>query len=185
MNPSAPRSLARLLRRYPAAFALGAAALALGLVDTFAYQQLHFLREARAIRQRDGEELSVLLLRGPMLREDAQRVAAATRRIDENLVAETNLAENLWYFYKIEEETRARLSELRQLSAPLADTGSPYRPVPYTLRLTGTYDQVTSFLQRIETGPRVARITSFTYSRVSPASPVVALDLALSLLGRP
>ncbi len=185
MNSPAPFSLARVVRRHPAAVGFAGAALLLAGLDALAYKQVHLLGQVHALRQHDGEEISAMLLRGPALREESEVLTAATQRIEENLVVETNLAENLWYFYKIEEDTRARLSELRQLSAPLADTGSPYRTIPYSLKLTGTYEQVAAFLHRLETGPRLTRITSFSFSRNSPDSPLVALDLGLNLLGRP
>jgi Tfp pilus assembly protein PilO len=185
MNPPAPFSFTRLVKRHRTATVFAAISLVLAVVDVLTYKQVYLLGQIHALRQHEGEEISKQLIRGPTLREESEVVATATRRIEENLVVETNLAENLWYFYKIEEDTRARLSELRQLSAPLADTGSPYRTIPYSLKLTGTYQQVSAFLYRLETGPRLARITSFSFSRASADSPVVSLDLGLNLLGRP
>jgi len=106
------------------------------------------------------------------------------RRIEDNLVVEDNLAENLWYFYKLEEQTKARLPELRQLNAPPPDTGSLYKRVPYLLKVTGTYVQVSAFLYALETGPRLANITSFGFRRREANGSMIALDLSIELLGK-
>jgi hypothetical protein len=76
-----------------------------------------------------------------------------TRRIEDNLVVEDNLAENLWYFYKIEEQTKAHMLELRPLNTIISDSKALYRRIPFSLRVTGTYEQTAAFLYAIETGP--------------------------------
>lgn len=118
------------------------------------------------------------------LEQELAEVLARTQEIEANLVDEVNLAENLVYFYTLEEQTKARLPELHQVSSPTTDKSTHYRRVPYGLRVTGTYDQVAAFLVALETGKRLAKITSFNLARTDPTGRTVALDLNVELLGR-
>jgi len=115
-----------------------------------------------------------------------ERLAAleVARRIEDNLVVEDNLAENLWYFYKIEQQTKVHIAELRPTNSVVSDTKSLYRRVPFTIRVTGTYEQTASFLYAIETGPRLAYITSLTFRRTEPDLPLVILEMNVELLGK-
>ena len=125
-----------------------------------------------------------LLVGGSTQRAELEVVRETTRRIEENLVVEANLAENLWYFYKLEEQTKARLPELHQLSSPTTDKSPLYRRVPYSLRIAGSYEQVAAFLLALETGPRLVKITGFNYARAEAVGSAMALDLNVELLGK-
>ena len=170
-----------LLRRYPFAatclfliIGSGAGAYVLsGYIDTH--------EAARIERAKEGEAMLELLVSGSTQREELAAVREAARRIEDNLVIESNLAENHFYFYKFEEQSKARLPELHPLSSPLTDAASLYRRVPYSLRVSGTYEQVTAFLFAIETGPRLANITAFSFGRRAEG---VSLELSLELLGK-
>ena len=76
------------------------------------------------------------------------------------------------------------MPELHQLNSPGTDKSPLYRRVPYTLRITGTYPQVASFLLALETGPRLVKISGFSYARADSAGSAMTLDLALELLGK-
>lgn len=172
------------LRRYGyvaacALVSLGLAALAWYLKGDYdQFETLHRQRE------KEGQEMLALLVGGSTLRQELEYVRGTTRRIDENLVTEANLAENLWYFYKLEEQTKVRLPELHQLNSPLGDKSPLYRRVPYTLRVTGTYDQVAAFLLALETGPRLVKIVTFNLTRTEPGGSALSLDIAIELLGK-
>lgn len=160
--------------------------------------------EAR-LQQRtvEGEEMFNLLAAGPRLREQFTIAQEAVARIESNLVVEANLAENLGDFYRLEQATGARLSELRQLNAALREEDAAYKAVPYSLQLEGTFAQVATYLFRLETGPRLSRLQTLTLDRreseagsAPPPAPGtggsaasapdnVALSLNLVLLGRP
>jgi len=73
---------------------------------------------------------------------------------------------------------------LRQLSSTPIDSKSPYRLIPYKLRLTGAYEQVAGFLGGLESGPRLAVINSFSFHRRETGGPVVVLELDVGLLGK-
>ncbi len=187
MNNKLFVQLGQLAARFPFCAACLGLALALAgtglwlqfdLVDLSAQQQEH---------ARDGGQMLVALARGSQLRAELAITRAAAQRINENLVVEKNVPENFWYFYKIEQDTQTTLVELQQRSAVLSDTGAPttYKRVPYALRITGPFNAVIGYLQRLETGPRFCRINSFTIQRQDPATGSVALQLDLELLGSP
>jgi len=155
-------------------------AVAIGLLSQWlARLDIEYRERAQA-----GEAMLSTLVMGPEMRRELAYVREAVHRTEENLVVESNLAENVWYFYKIEEQTKARLSDLRQLSSTLVDSHSPYRLIPYRLRLTGTYEQVAGFLGSLESGPRLAVINAFSFRRREAGGPAVVLELDVELLGK-
>lgn len=183
MNPRLEQFVA-LLRRYP--YCVGCTVLTLLLAGGAWYlsgdnEELEVTRDTRA---KEGEAMLALLVGGSTQRQELAAVRETARRIEENLVVETNLAENAFYFYKFEDLTKARLPELHPLSSPTTDASSLYRRVPYTMRIVGTYEQVVGFLYAIETGPRLANITAFGFSRREAGGTEIALDLSLDLLGK-
>lgn len=132
-----------------------------------------------------GEAALATLAASPALRETLSEVRRATARIDQSLVVETNLAENLWYFYNLEEQTRVKLRDMNQLSTPRSAGETDFKLIPYTLRVNGSFPQVLNFLQQVENGPRLAKIRSFSLNRLGQEPGDVTLQLELSLLGQP
>jgi Tfp pilus assembly protein PilO len=124
------------------------------------------------------------MISGPSVRQELAASREITRRIEDNLVVEDNLAENLWYFYKIEQQTKAHLAELRPLNSIISDSRSAFKRVPFSVRVTGTYDQVSSFLYAIETGPRLANITEMSIRRNDSLGSILMLDFNVELLGK-
>ena len=173
-----------MMRRYRYCAACVIVAIAALLGAWFLRGEIRIYQLTLSDRAKQGDETLSTLVGGSTTRQELAHVREATRRIEENLVVETNLAENLWYFYKLEEQTKVRLPELHQLSSPPNDKSPLYRRVPYTLRVTGTYEQVTSFLQALETGPRLLKITSFNFGRLDPQGATLSLDLGIELLGK-
>lgn len=183
MNPWLAQFSA-LIRRQSCGAACTVLTLLLAGAAWFLIGQNEDLERVRVDRAREGEAMLALLVGGSTQRQELAAAREAARRIEDNLVVETNLAENAFYFYKFEEQTKARLPELHPLTSPASDTSVLYRRVPYTLRIAGTYEQVWSFLYAIETGPRLANITAFGFSRRDADGTGITLDLSLELLGK-
>jgi Tfp pilus assembly protein PilO len=173
-----------LIRRWPYCAVCVLVTLLAGGGLWLLQQELGRLRVAHADRAKEGEAMLGLLVAGSTLRQELEAVREATRRIEDNLVIEANLAENLWYFYKLEEQTKARLPELHQQSSPTTDKSPLYRRVPYTLRLAGGYEQVAGFVQALETGPRLVKINGFNYARADATGATISVDLSVELLGK-
>ena len=142
------------------------------------------LDDLRGQREQEGEAALQKLVTGPPLRQELDFVRETTLRIEQNLVVEDNLAENLWYFYKIEEQSKARLRELRQLTSSQPDSDARYRKIPYSIEVVGTYSQVSTFLRAIESGPHLATISSLSLKRRDPGGIMLSMNLGLDLLGR-
>lgn len=171
------------IRRYPFCAGCIMATLALAGAAWYLWGQIEDLEATHKERAKEGQAMLALLVGGSTQRQELAAVHEASRRIEDNLVVETNLAENAWYFFKFEEQTKIRLSDLHPLNSPPTDTSPIYRRVPYTLRASGTSDQVYAFLGAIETGPRLARITSFNLARQA-TGPGIMLDLSIEMLGK-
>lgn len=183
MSPQLAAFLA-LLRRFPfAAISIGVL-LGCGVGCYFLSVDIDDQEVARLDRAKEGEAMLDLLVGGSTQRQELEAVRDATRRIEENLIVESDLAGNQWYFYKIEEQTKTRLQELHPQSSPTTDGATLYKRVPYSLRVSGTFEQVSAYLLALETGPRLANITSFNYTRRDKDTSGVVLELTLELLGK-
>lgn len=172
-----------LWRRYPLCAVCTLATVLLAGTAWYISGDNAELETMRVERAKEGEAQHALFLSRSTQEQELAAAKEAARRIEENLVIDSNLAENAFYFYKFEEQSKARLPELHPLTSPASDSSPLYRRVPYTLRVVGTYEQVSAFLFAIETGPRLANITAFSFSR-RESEGGVALDLSLELLGK-
>ncbi len=177
--------LVALLRRYPFGALSLVILLGCGVGVYFLSDDIDLEETARLDRANEGEAMLELLKGGSTQRQELAAVRDATRRIEENLINDADLAGNQWYFYRIEEQTKTRLLELHPQSSPTNDNTTLYKRVPYSLRVSGTYEQVAAYLLALETGPRLTNISSFNFSRRDKeASGGVVLELTLELLGK-
>lgn len=181
MNPQLAAFLG-FLRRYPYGAACAFVSLLLAGLIWHLRGSVADLDAVHRERAREGEAMLALLVGGSTQRQELALVRETVRRIEDNLLIETNLTENLWYFYKLEEQTKARLPGLHQLNSPPGDRSPLYKRIPYTVRVTGTYEQVGSFLLALETGPRLVAVTDFSYTSRDGTN--VSLDLSIELLGK-
>ncbi len=164
MNPQLAEFTA-LMRRFPWCVGCAIVTLVCGGGAIYLHADIGSLAEPYAQRDKEYKEMLDLTKGGLLQRQELEHVTATTRRIEENLLVSDSLAENNWYFYKFEEQTKAHLSELHQLNAPPIENSPTFNRVPYTLRVGGTYEQVAAFIQALETGPRLLRVTAFSMSR--------------------
>lgn len=150
------------------------------------WHDLHTQEEILQARTGQGEAELETIAMSPLLREALAQTRTAVERINRNLAVESNLADNLWYFYKLEEQTKARIRGLNQLatSGPGQDNRAEYKPIPYTMEISGTFAQVMDFLQSLESGPRLVKVRGFTFRRGDNNSDTVVLQLDLTVLGK-
>jgi Tfp pilus assembly protein PilO len=173
-----------IARRHPLSALCAGICVTCGIICWYIYGNMKWLDLEHKQLNQDTELALSSLISGPSVKQELSASREVTRRIEDNLVIEDNLAENLWYFYKIEQQTKAHLAELRPLNSLVSDSKAYYKRVPFSIRLTGTYEQTGAFLYAVETGPRLANITSLTFRRVEPDSLNVLLDLDVELLGK-
>ncbi len=184
MNASDVMEWIAVVRRHPLSALCGIVFVICGITSWFIYSDIGSLELEHKQLSQDGDLMIATLITGPSVRTEIETTREITRRLDDNLVVEDNLAENLWYFYKIEQQSKAHLTELHQLNPLVPDSKSLYKRVPYSLTVTGTYAQTGAFLYAIETGPRLANITSVNFRRVDPGGPALTLEINLELLGK-
>ena len=171
-------------RRHPLSTLCACICVACALACWAIHSNLTWLELEHKQLSQDGDLMLSTLITGPSVRQELATARDLTRRIEDNLVVEDNLAENLWYFYKIEQQTKARVPELHQLNSLVPDSHALYKLVPYSIRVTGTSEQVCAFLYAIETGPRLANISQLSIRRIEPGSPVIDMDINLELLAK-
>lgn len=170
-------------RRYPLVVGSGVLVLLLGIASYFQWQHQAGQRaELEDIRNK-GEAMLMSVTNHPRITAELATVQEALDFIDKNLIAEGDLAENLGYFYQIENRSRIRLSQLNQLSSQPQPEGSPFISVPFSLRVSGTYRQLMNFIHELETGPRQLKIGRYGFSRSTDDK--LTLDLTCELLARP
>jgi hypothetical protein len=201
VNPQLAEFIA-LMRRYPWCVMCAIVTLVCGSAAAYVhFFDLADLADPYAQRDKEYKEMLDLTKGGLTQRQELDQATQITQRIEENLLIGDDLAGNNWYFYKFEEQTKAHLSELHQLNSPSTDNSPMFRRVPYSLRLHGTFEQVAAFIQALERGPRLMRVTAFSMSRslgggkeagrgagtevvADPAVSSVVVDLNIELLGK-
>ena len=171
-------------RRHPLSALCAGICVVCGLLCWYIYTNMKWLDLEHKQVTQDTELAITSMISGPSVKQELAASREVTRRIEDNLVVEDNLAENLWYFYKIEQQTKAHLVELRPMNSVISDSKAFYKRIPFSMRLTGTYEQTAAFLYAIETGPRLANITTLSFRRVEPESLNVLMDLDVELLGK-
>ncbi|MFI5356788.1 MAG: type 4a pilus biogenesis protein PilO [Opitutales bacterium] len=169
-------------------FGLSCAGLSvlLGVGSWFLWQHLIVANEELHESAQLGETEFETIANSPRLRDALAITRTAVDRIDNNLAAQSNLADNLGYFYKIEEQTQTRLRGLNQLNTADAAPGAKvnYKLIPFTLEVSGSYARVMDFLLHLESGPRLVKIRSFNLRLASVGSTDVILQLDVAVLGK-
>jgi hypothetical protein len=183
------QTVSTAIKRHPlGAIALSTSFVLLGLLYV-RYSTAQDLDATLTAKIREGERLTANVNYAAQLDEHLQRLQDAATAIDGRLVRAGELAINLQYYYKLEAETGVKLLDLRQTG-----TGAPSSPkslylgVPYSVSVQGTYQQILSFLKRLEHGVYFARVLSANCSRGQndgEAAPPIVLSLTLELLGKP
>ncbi len=187
MNRRFLSEIGQAIRRYP----YGAICILLSLLLAGANVWLRFNLRALTALQRDtareGTRMLTMIAHGPQLRAELTTVHAAVQRIAGNLVVEKNIPDNYGYFFRIEQDTQANLTELQQRPAIVPDSGAArsYKRVPFSLQLNGPFPAIIKSMQRLEYGPRLGRIDGFQMQRTDPQTGNVALQVDFELLAAP
>jgi Tfp pilus assembly protein PilO len=140
-------------------------------------------REHDEIR-RNGEFMLHALTTRTEIEGDLAALRPALAQIDGQLIDEHSMELNLGYFYRLERATRVRLVRLNQLVSLPPAPGSPFKAVPFSMQIAGTYRNALGFVRALETGPRILRIRSCTLERSNPEAPDVLFDLTVDVLSK-
>lgn len=173
-----------VMRRHPLSVLCACVCMVCALVSWYTYRDIKWQELEHRQMSQDVDLTVSTMISGPSVRQELASTREVTRRIEDNLVVADNLAENLWYFYKIEQESKAHMIEMRPLNTPLSDSRSIYRRIPFSIRVTGTYEQVGAFLYYTETGPRLSNVVTMTLKRRDPGGANILLEMTVDLLGK-
>ena len=184
MNPVLQQIIA-FVRRYPIMVISLTLFAVLSVANYFLWQRQQVLTTQHEEVRRNGEAMLLALNGYSRINAQLATVQEALAQIERNLVVEGDLAENLGYFYQMETRSHVRLSQLNQLSSQPIAEGNPFKSVPFSLRVTGTFPQMMGFLRELETGPRLLRIKTYNFTRSDPKSNALALDLTVEMLASP
>lgn len=184
MNP-ALKEFVGIVRRSPFLSCCIVVFLVVSTANYFLWQRLQAITTQYEEVRHSGETIFTALSSHGRINTQLATVEEALKKIDQNLITETDIGENYAYFYQIETLSRVHLAPLNQLSSQPANEGVPYKTIPFTMRATGTYPQIIGFLRELENGPRQLRIRTFDFSRGDGKGNLIAVELTVELLGSP
>jgi Tfp pilus assembly protein PilO len=170
-----------LIRRYPLVSSCVAVMMLLGAANYYFFDQRALLASQHDDARVYGERMMTVLAGHTRLTAQVGTTQEAVELIERNLIVESDLAENLGYFYKLETASRARIAQISQLNAQTL-SGNPFKAVPFSVRVTGSYPQIIGFIRALETGPRLARIREYEFTRSDAKAGTLAMDLTVELL---
>jgi len=189
------RLFLKFLRRHAFAAICCTLAVATGVTYFIRIDLLDHARTETDLRQKEAENMKRNLRNATGLREHLADLNVLLSVVDARLVRAEDLASNLQYFYRLESETGAKILLLRQLTAAgteaTAASKVPYRPIPYSLIVEGSFPQVMAFLTRLERGAHFNRTRVFTAQRGATDSAqgirsgTVVVNLNIELMGSP
>jgi hypothetical protein len=100
-------------RRHPLSALCGTIVILCGVACWYIYGNMKWLDIEHKQVIQDGDLDLASMISGPSVKQERLAALEVAHRIEDNLVIEDNLAENLWYFYKIEQQSKAHIAELR------------------------------------------------------------------------
>lgn len=184
MNFERLRELLRYLGQHAfSAFATGLAVVSLVFAGIWR-RGIDELRDTHALRNREYNQMLEATSFGPLLRTELTAVREYTYTIESNLADEDDLSDNDDYFRRMQIDSGVVMDNIQQLSSPRPNPGAVFRTIPFTLQVSGTYAQTLDFLNRVETGPRLVGIASFSMQRLRTGEADITLQLDVNLLGK-
>jgi hypothetical protein len=130
----------------------------------------------------EGERLAANVREGGQLQEQLDTLTAAGVKIQNRMIRASQLANNLQYFYRLENEAGVELIDVRQTTPALKAAG----PVGFTVSVKGDYPTLIGFLRRLENGPHFCRINSSFIAAPTPdRAGLLTITVNLDLLGQP
>lgn len=113
-----------LARRNPITVICAVVCLVCGLICWYLASNMKWLDLEHKQLMQDSDLAQASLISGPSVKQERLAALVITRQIEDNLVIEDNLAENLQYFYRIEDRSKCHILELRPLNSTIPDTRS-------------------------------------------------------------
>lgn len=175
MSP-ALEPLRRLWRRHTFNCVCGAIILLAGAGNWMLWRGLQEqTRRQTEVRTRSDTLLQTLATLSTVTAQHAA-TEQAVARLERHLLTEGDLAGNAAVFFQCEKDCEIRFTQQSQLSSQPPSDGSPYRAVPFTLRVTADFPHLMRLLHALEELPQVNRVRTFSLNRTTAGA-----DLELNL----
>lgn len=153
------------------------------------YLRSDLLPEAEKKFGEDAEKAALLaanIQNMEQLKEQHGSIVASNQKMVDRMIRVGQLAENLQYFYRIESDTNAKLTDLRQNPWYPPGRGASktvYKVVSFNVTAQGTYSQLMDMLRRVESGEHYCRVTSFGMRPTGDIrGSAITMNLSLELL---
>lgn len=156
----------------------------LAIGNYFLWKQREDVALRHEVARRNGEFMLRALSSRARIDADLGALREAMAQIEANLLDEQGMERNLGYFYRFEKLTGVRLVRLNQLAAPPSPAGSPFKSVPFSMQVTGSYRKAMQFLWALETGPRILRVRHCSFERMGGDNTDLTLDLTVDVLAK-
>lgn len=164
--------------------ACSALSVVLGAANYSFWQRRAAAAQQHEIVRRNGEFMLRSLTNRTRIEADLAALREAVAHVDRNLLQEASMEVNLGYFYRLEKANRVRLVRLNQLISPTPPAGSPFKAVPFSMLISGSYRNCMSFLRALETGPRLLRIRNCSFERSGADNSDLTLELTVDVLAK-
>ena len=181
--------LVAFLKKNAVAVACVVASIAIGLT---VYLRSDLLPEAEKVFTDNAQKAALLAANiedSEQLKDQHSALSAANQKVSDRMIRVGQLAENLQYFYRLESDTGAKLTDLRQVPQPMAIKGAPkttYVPVGFAMTAQGSYAQLMDLLRRLEGGEHYCRVITCSIHPVGELrGGAIQMALSLELLGTP
>jgi hypothetical protein len=179
--------LIAFLKKNVVAVACVVASLAIGLTI---YLRSDLLPEAEKVFAQNAQKAALLAANiedSQGLKDQHTALTASNQKIADRMVRVGQLAENLQYFYRLESDTGAKLTDLRQVPQPAPVKNAPktvYTPVGFAVTAQGTYAQLMDLLRRLEGGEHYCRVLTCSVRPVEERrGGAIQMAISLELLG--
>lgn len=157
-------------------------AAVLAVVNYFLWERRVTVTERHATARKKGEFMLQALTNRAQIDADLAALREAIAQIDANLLDERRMEDNLGYFYRFERVTRVKLVRLNQLASLPAAPGSPYKSVPFSMQVVGSYRNSMNFLRALESGPRILKVKNCSFERTGLENGDLTVDLTVEVL---
>lgn len=187
--------LLALIRKQPIAFACGLIIVACGIALFLRGETVASAQTLHDEKEKEFQKIDANVRNSAGLAEATAEMQEAGKQFDARLIRAPQLANNLQFFYRLENETGVKLIDVRQQPIPPPKPGVPrgaYSPIPFAVSVQGDYAQVHDFLRRVEAGPHFLRYNQVSLSKLAAtgdaraaSSGAMSATINLELLGTP
>ena len=178
------KDLVNLWKRQPVLCTCGVVVLGLLLSLYFRMGDREEVENALAERTKLRNRQAANIKYGVGLDAQTQRLKTANAALASNALKVGELALNQQFFLRLEAETGVKILDLRPLpvAAPAKDApADAFVPIGFALSLSGNYDQLVLFMNRLEEGETLGRIVNGGLSGSEAGTQT--LSITVDLLG--